>query len=551
MKYLNNHTFGLPLALSAALLSACSSGGSDDSDTTMTEVNGSVFASYVAGASVIVKDSAGNQLAGPVTTGSDGSFSLPIAPEHLGSTLMFTATGGQFIDESTGTAVNNGSLSGVIAADVLGGTTRLSLTPSSSIIHTLMTEHNLSLEQAKSNFEAAFGYSLDETIMPVDATDTNDDATPEQLLAGLRAAAFSQLTNELGLDPADQSMLLAKLAADIADGNLDGLDGENVELSLEGVTLGANIQSKFTQAFVNFYKDPALNQTGLSNGQIGHFPLASVALSDSYQVTYVPGMMDPMEGTSSFKIKIADLDGVPQTGLMPMLMPMMNMAAGHMHSTPKGNFVEDPEEIGTYTAAIYYLMASKMAGGISMGYWDLTIKLGEEDVHFFPSVMMAMGDTPKVVLKDQSNTIADMTSGEVPRSYYLFNQDLSESGENHSFSVYLATKESMMSFPGLTEGDILNEEESSELTLSSILVEMTTDPSDSESWVTAVSDANNIWTADGLSGLTAEIEGTIYVRLTINGEQATDDGLAPDEIADEAMFTVTPSVGDVMPMPMM
>jgi len=523
MNYFNTHTIGCALILSASLLTGCGSSGSDDASTSQSEVSGSVFASYMQGASVSIYDTAGNLIAGPVTTNSQGRFTVKLDTAHLASALVFKSSGGEFTDEVTGAVTVGGALSTLLAEDALSGTVELSvnLTPSTTVIERLTSQHGKTLIEAQEAFENAFGFLPTPHVMPSDASTANADATNEQKLAGLRAAAFSQLNNDLGLNANQQFDLILQLADDLADDSLDGKSG-SAELAIGDTSLGDDIQSKYSQSFVEFNKSPK-NKTSLTNTEIGTLPFAKVALSNSYKVQYVTGMMDASEGKTVIKVKISDLEGTAQTGLTPMLMPMMNMAA-HQHSTPKGSFVEDSEEAGTYIANIYFLMPSQMSSGISMGYWDIEIKIGDESAHFYPPVMMAMGDTAKVTLKNQNDKIPSMGGMDTPRSYYLFNNGLSTSGDNHDFSVVLASKESMMSFPLLNAGMTLNSnDENYELEINSISIEMSTDNND---WTVATSNGSGSWTASGLRGLSDDEDASIYVRLEVNDELKTDDGSA-------------------------
>ena len=530
MTYLKTHTFGCGLVLAASLLGGCgSSGGSSDNNAAQSEISGSVFASYMEGASVSIYDTAGNLVAGPVMTNAQGGFTIKIDTALLDTELVFKSTGGTFTDEvQSGGVTIGGALSALLESDALSGAVEVSvnLTPSTTLVERLVSEHDKTLDQAKEDFEGAFGFVPNPHIMPKDATIDNADASADQKLAGLRAAAFSQLTNDLGLTATQQFELVVQLADDLSDGTLDGKDGATA-LEVGETSLGDNIQSKYSQSFVDF-KVSDKNKTSLTNTEIGILPFAQLAMTDSYKLQYVPGMMKAMEGKTTFKVKITDLENNPVTDLSPMLMPMMNMAS-HSHSTPKGSFVEDEAEEGTYIATVYFVMASQMSSGMSMGYWDLKVSVGEESAHFYPPVMMAMGDTALAKLKDQNDEIQSMDSMMMPRPYFLFNNGLSTAGDNHDFSIFLATKDSMMSFPSLNAD--------------SVIVEMSTNQT---TWTTAAYTATGIWTGSDLSGLTAGEEGIIYVKLTVDDLQATDTGEAPDasdENSDEAMFFVTPSAG--------
>lgn len=537
MKPYRSAAFALALISSIGFLSGCgSSSSSSSSSPTDSDVaiSGSSFASYVDGADVTVTDIAGNVLAGPVSSNSDGGFTVRIDSAHLASQLIFKSTGGTFRDESTGLTTTGGELSAFLDASALdsNGSITVSLTPGTTLIQKMISDHGVSLSDAQARFENHFGYLPDTAILPTDATSPAADADDARKLAGLRAAAFSQLTSDLGLDRDKQFELLARLAEDLADGDLDGMANGLTALDVDGTAMGSNIQDKFAQSLIGF-KNGAKNNTGLANDKIGILPFAKVAMSDSYKVTYIPGMMGATVGKSSFKLSITDLDGTPQTGLNPMLMPMMYMAT-HQHTTPVQGIVEDNEQAGGYNATLYYLMASKMmvAGeAVSMGYWDLKITLpGDEEVHFYPAVTMAMGDTAAITLKGgATDMVPGMMGAEATnRSYRVFNNGLSADAGNHGFSVFISAKESMMSFPALDLMTLNAGAGDNELTITDIAVEMSTDQNN---WTTATNTGTGIWTASGLTGLSMDVEADIYVRLTVNGEQKTGDGY----------FTVTPA----------
>ena len=185
-------------------------------------------------------------------------------------------------------------------------------------------------------------------------------------------------------------------------------------------------------------------------------------------------------------------------------------------------------------------MASSM-GGMSMGYWQLTVMAGMgESATFYPTVMMAMGDTTRAILKGQADDmIAGMLMPE-QRSYYVFRDSLGGTTDNHSFGLFIAAKESMMSFPAVSVGTVLNSGDPDyELTVNSMTVEVS---SDGMTWVPATDNGNGHWLANNITGLTDDVSGSLYVRVTINGEQKTTDGMAAagDGTNDYAVFSVTP-----------
>jgi hypothetical protein len=261
-----------------------------------------------------------------------------------------------------------------------------------------------------------------------------------------------------------------------------------------------------------------------------------VELTDSYSVEYVPGMKAAAAGMTTFKIVITDLsDGSPATGLAVSLMPIMHMATMN-HSTPVGEVVEDDTQPGTYKCTVYYLMASEMPDGTSMGYWELKVLIGGmagESATFFPSVGMSMDTTTvRATLKGQNDTITGMMGPE-KRSYYIFYQGVTTS----TFSFFIAAKESMMSYPAVFEGTVLHDASGAEWTVNPIAVSVSTDGT---TWVDAVDGGAGNWTVSGLSGLSSGQTGTIFVKIIINSEQKTTDGAAVNGVNGYAPFTVTP-----------
>jgi len=142
----------------------------------------------------------------------------------------------------------------------------------------------------------------------------------------------------------------------------------------------------------------------------------------------------------------------------------------------------------------------------------------------------------------------DMGDGTMPekRKYFLFRDNLTGTTGNHTFDLFIATKESMMSYPAVSVGTTLKDETGTDWSVNTMSVEVSTDRTN---WIAATDNGNGHWSASGISGLTDGTQGTLYVRLTVNGEQKTDDGNAPDGIADYAEFKVTPG-GSSMSMGM-
>lgn len=533
MKLMNTYRSSLLFLFLIGFVAACGNSGSNSAET--TAITGSIFAGSVNGASVIVKNTSGATIAGPVNTASDGTYTVNIPNSSISGDFIFESSGGTFTDEATGTSgVSAGIISAYVSGGSLGVGSTVNADPSTTIIQKLV-EGGMSKSEAETAFDTAFGYTPDTSISPTDATNPAAEATDEQKLAGLRAAAFSQLTSDLTLDPAQQFNLLAAIVSDLSDGLLDGVGASGTVSIVTGKDLPIDIQNRFALALTTFL-DSANNQTGLTADQIGTLPFATVALTDTYKVEYIPGMLDAMEGKTTFNLNVTNRStGQPVSGLSVSLMPTMHMAS-HEHASPADSVVDNGD--GTYSCTVHYLMASTM-NGTSMGYWELQIILGgmtAETAYFYPSVMMSMsGDTVKATLKGQDDKIAGMSMTE-NRSYYCFNDGATYGMGGSTFDLFVATKESMMSFPAVYTGVTLNDENGAPWTVSSMSIEASTDAS---TWVAATETGNGYWTVSGLTGLADGIAGTVYVRITVNGEQKTTDGNAVSGSNGYATFTVT------------
>jgi len=276
-------------------------------------------------------------------------------------------------------------------------------------------------------------------------------------------------------------------------------------------------------------------------------PDPSISLTDSYSVRYVSDLSSISEGKSTFTLEITDrVSGNTVSGLNVAVMPMMAMVAGHMHDAPVTAVTDNGD--GTYEATVYYLMPSSMMDGTKMGDWTLKVMIGGkggEEATFAPDVNMAMGDSVKATLLGQSDMIMGMMAAEY-RRYFAFKNSLMGTTGDHSFSFFLAARESMMSHVAVYENVTLNVGDMTyEYLVSPIVVEVSTDGTN---WTAAMSSGDGNYMVSGLTGLTDSVEGHIYVRLTIQGEQKTTNGSAPagDGSNDYGTFIVTPGMSMMM-----
>ncbi len=534
--------FGLALVLVCMTLMIASCGKSNSStpaaaDT--TTVTGSVYAAPVDGSSVIVKDDSGTIVAGPVTTASDGAYTIGIPTSALSINLRIEATGGTFIDEATGTTTTAGRLSAYTEGGTLSAGSAVHLDPSSTVVHDLVTYGSgTSVSGAKSLFTSAFGYIPDTTVAPMNTAPTGTTNAPNRL-AALRAAAFSQLAKDMGLTPGQQFDLMVAIAHDLADdGKLNGSAA-----AVNGTSIPEDILNKFEVALTTFMSDTVHNHTGLTTAEIGSLPFGRVVLTHTYRVEYIPGMMAAAQGKTSFKIKITKRsDDSAATGLMLKLMPMMHMAT-MSHSTPTDTIIDDGD--GTYSCNAYYLMAS----GPGMGFWDLKVMIGSgmtgETATFYPAVGMAMGSTTvRASLKGVTDMILSSPTGTATekRTYYLFNDGLMSSMSSYTFNLFIATKESMMSYPAVGTGSTLINEQNASWVVNPVTVDASIDKA---TWFPATEGAvAGHWSIVNLTGLSSGQTGTIYVRMNVNNEIKTTNGsmvTSPTGTNGYATFTVTPA----------
>lgn len=262
------------------------------------------------------------------------------------------------------------------------------------------------------------------------------------------------------------------------------------------------------------------------------------APASTYLVEYIPGMMAAAEGKTEFKLRVVKrtdgslVSGLTSTGLS--ITPTMYMNTGDSHSAPVDSIVNNGD--GTYSCTVYYLMATKMGMTIA-GHWELQVKIGSETAIFYTYVDMAMStNTALKKLKGQSDIISTMTGTE-KRTYYLFKDEV-VTGATSTYSLFIAAKESMTSFPAVSGGTNLTSPTGTWL-VSSATTSLSAS-TDLVTWLPGTDMGEGHWSIGGLSGLSTGNTGTVYVSFTVNGEQKTTDGLASSGTNTYATFTVRP-----------
>jgi len=249
------------------------------------------------------------------------------------------------------------------------------------------------------------------------------------------------------------------------------------------------------------------------------FPAAPATVNETvttatFKVENIP-VTAATEGKSAFKIRLTDKStGAAVVGKTVTLTPTMVMTSTS-HSTPCEALKDNGD--GTYSATIYYLMASNM-NGTTMGTWELKFTVDGETATFKPPVTMSMGTTPKITLKGINDKIGSMT-GSSARNYYLFNDGIS--GGTVKLFIAAADDSMMTKFPAVSVGSTLHDQMNADVPVSSMAVEVSTDKT---AWTPLSDDGSGHWSKSGLAMLSAGSH--LYVRLTVNGEQKTTDGAA-------------------------
>ncbi len=521
------------------IMFGCGGGSGSSPTTASTSVTGTVLAGPTLGAVVSVKVN-GVEVAKSTPSLDNGAYTVVIPTASLASDLTFETIGGTFPDEaSEESGVALGTLSAFVPGGTLTAGSNVTIDPSSTIVQKLIAG-GMTRSAAETAFSGAFGYTPDCSVKPAFAT-MSSASTTVQRLAGLRAAAFSQLTKDLGLTPAQQFELIQALADDLSDGVLDGVKTGGTHVFMDsGIEISDDVANRFALSLMTF-QTSALNKSKLTPDKIGTPLFVKTALTPSYKIEYIPGTSAAAMGKSSFRIKVTNRsDNSPASGKTLSLRPFMYMAT-KSHTTP----MEDPVDNGdgTYSCTVYYVMSSAV-NGMSMGVWELKVTIGTESATFYPIVGTTAGNDMLTKLSGITDSIMGM-AGMEKRTWFLFNDGLTDTIDgSYTFRVFLATKENGMtlSFPAVTVGSILKNQSNTNWTVTSIAMEVSTDKT---TWVPATDLGNGHWSASGLTGLTAGTPGRIYVKLSVSDgtvtEQKTTDGTAVGAANGYQTFNVTPA----------
>jgi hypothetical protein len=258
-------------------------------------------------------------------------------------------------------------------------------------------------------------------------------------------------------------------------------------------------------------------------------PNPNVALTASYKVEYVPGApANPTMGKTTFQLRITKLsDGLPADSLDVSLEPMMHMP-GMDHSTPVDVVTESAP--GIYDCTVYYIMASS-----DVDTWELKVMIAGETVAFYPAVGMAMNsDSIRGTLYGPDDIVTGM-SGTQYNKYYLL-KDGPVTVAASTLRLFIAHGENMnMKFVPVSDGSVL----SSPTGTVAMTVQASMDSAFS-SLLTVDDNGGGHWSVSGLTGLVSAQTTTIYVKLNVNTQDKTTNGLPAAGSNDYATFIVTP-----------
>lgn len=523
MMFLKYLSYSL-LSLCLALLAAC--GGSGGSSAPTTTVSGVVLAGPAAGATVSVKTTAGAVVATSNSTDANGAFTVVVPTSALSGDLIFETTGSSatFTDESTGVSTALGTLTAFVPGGTLSAGSNITLDPSSTIVQKLIAGGK-TRSAVYSSYSSAFGYKPDFKIKPAFANLSSAASTPQRL-AGFRAAAFSQLTNDIKDSISDagiggaakQFELLQAIADDLSDGVLDGYKGGVAVKTVSGFSIPEDILNQYNASLISF-QNSANNKSKLKPDQINPPISGKVSLTPSYRVEYLPPVGAEFVSANTFQLRITNRsDGTPATGLASriVLNPYMVMSSmsGGSHWP---NSVTETGTPGVYNATVHYSMETW--SGLDM-YWKLYVFIGSEPAFFYPKVTPFTNmDTVSVSFYNSSDT----TSVSSKRRYRVWREGLNAgSGGKYNLTVFVSSSDGSGAYGGVTSANNYpvyagQAWSTAAFAISSLKVQV----HDGTNWadLTPVGSTGK-FTASGLA-LTAGTQGKVYVRLIINGTTYT------------------------------
>jgi hypothetical protein len=159
---------------------------------------------------------------GSTTTGTDGSFTLAIAP--FAGPLRLATSGGSFTSEMNGATIRAPGAISVLLASASASVSGLSINPLSTLVDARTvgilggggSSFATALSSAKSRIETIYGLTTDPGTLLPNYVGTGSDAANLGLILG------AIINEDQYLCPGSPGSLVTALAADISDGVFDG-----------------------------------------------------------------------------------------------------------------------------------------------------------------------------------------------------------------------------------------------------------------------------------------------------------------------------------------
>lgn len=313
------------------LLLACGGGGSSGKKSSsppgttpvMEAVGGLVSKGPVAGATINVyrlnaDGTAGARVAGPIQTGSDGSWNVQIDAAEP-RPLAVVSSGGTYTDEATGDTVTAGELNSFLPE----GVDTVAVTPLTDLLVQVTREHiagnpgatvEEGLNAGRNTLAAILSVGFDPLVtVPANPANTSG-ANSQQLAYAAVLGGLSQLANAVA-PSANPFTVIKALVSDMTDGAIDGqAGGEAVtvgddELQIGGNTL-ADAIGTFTQqnddfaavavyvaTFDSIGENGSVNPTS-RNVLSGGTATFTLSPNEGYNVSNISGCDGALEGNT-------------------------------------------------------------------------------------------------------------------------------------------------------------------------------------------------------------------------------------------------------------
>lgn len=214
-------------------------------------------------------------------------------------------------------------------------------------------------------------------------------------------------------------------------------------------------------------------------------------------------------GKSVFQVKITDAAGQGLSGLNPLIVPTMDMGT-MVHTTPVDTTVDNGN--GTYTVTAYFLMAS-------MGHqWYLKFYESTGSQQFAPAITITVGgmSTARVSISSSNDQYSNMETA-TNRPYFVFIDEITESGGQHTVKVFAAVRKSMTAHPSLTDGLELLDATGNTWVVDKTKTKIELSIDDGSTWLTPLTDhGEGHYSIDNVSGLSAGLDKKLTFKITVN-----------------------------------